>query len=314
MRQLTVLPREQAQLLADHLLTLQIETRLDEETAGSTLWVHDEDRLEQAREELAAFVLNPTDARYQSASAQARAIRAKEQQADVNYERRQRSFAGRMRDPNSATTGGLVTILLAIASIAVSLATNFGQKRESPILRACWMVRPTPDGKRWFPDEGLRVITHEGEVWRLVTPIFVHLDGMHLLFNMLALISLGGPIERRIGSGAFLGMVFLIAVPSNLAQYFFQFGLNVPGGFSFDPTPLFGGMSGVIYGLFGFLWVRSWKAEIPEAVLSQQSVFIMLMWLVLCMTGAVGPIANTAHVVGLLIGMAIAWLANRYGE
>jgi GlpG protein len=37
-----------------------------------------------------------------------------------------------------------------------------------------------------------------------------------------------------------------------------------------------------------------------------QTVWIMLGWLVLCMTGLVGPIGNAAHVAGLLVGMAAA--------
>ena len=34
---------------------------------------------------------------------------------------------------------------------------------------------------------------------------------------------------------------------------------------------------------------------------------IMIAWLFLCMTGLVGPVANTAHVVGLVVGAAIAY-------
>ena len=75
-------------------------------------------------------------------------------------------------------------------------------------------------------------------------------------------------------------------------------------------APAFGGMSGVVYGLFGYVWIKSTFCPEPGFATSQGTVIILLGWLFLCMTGAIGPIANIAHVVGLVVGMAVAYVPS----
>src|SRR5262249_59186858 len=97
-----------------------------------------------------------------------------------------------------------------------------------------------------------------GELWRVVTPAFIHISEWHLLFNMLCLIWLGTQLERRYGTGRFALLVLLMAVPSHLCQYFFP-AVSLEGWRPVvaQPMPLFGGMSGVLYGLFGFVWMKA---------------------------------------------------------
>ena len=64
-----------------------------------------------------------------------------------------------------------------------------------------------------------------------------------------------------------------------------------------------GGMSGVIYGPAGYVWMRGRNDPASGVGLDPQSWTIMLIWLVLCLAGFMGRIANTAHVAGLLIGL-----------
>ena len=66
-------------------------------------------------------------------------------------------------------------------------------------------------------------------------------------------------------------------------------------------------MSGVVYGLFGYVWIRGRIATYEPLRLHPQTTVIMLAWLVLCMTGVIGPIANTAHLAGLLCGVIVAY-------
>ena len=131
-----------------------------------------------------------------------------------------------------------------------------------------------------------------GQVWRLVTPAFLHFGPVHLICNLLWLMTLGRPLETLFGRIRYSLLVVVIAVASNIAEALAD-GVN------------FGGMSGVIYGLFGFVVVFARILPTRGLQLDPRTIRYMLIWLVLCFTGMLGPIANAAHVTGLLTGGAI---------
>jgi len=152
-------------------------------------------------------------------------------------------------------------------------------------------------------------LTSEGEYWRLVTPVFLHFSWLHIVFNSLWLWELGSRIERLLGSVVMLLLALAIAAISNGAQFWFT-----------GPS-LFGGMSGVVYGMLGFCWVAAsvqpgWPLQPARPVL-----LLMLGWLLLCLFGVVellgfGAIANAAHVAGLIAGAgfgAVFGLLSRTG-
>jgi len=74
--------------------------------------------------------------------------------------------------------------------------------------------------------------------------------------------------------------------------------------------PNFGGMSGVVYGLLGYIWIRGKLDPGSGLFLHRETVIMMIVWFFLCFTGWVGDIANGAHAGGLLIGMACGWLSS----
>lgn len=137
-----------------------------------------------------------------------------------------------------------------------------------------------------------------GQYWRLVTPVFLHFGWMHIVFNSLWLWELGSKVERVMGSFNMLLLFLVIALVSNACQ------------FAFGGPGLFGGMSGVVYGLLGFAWVAPllqprWQIQPAPAIM-----LFMVGWLVVCMAGLVevlgfGAIANAAHLGGLLCGAAL---------
>ena len=137
--------------------------------------------------------------------------------------------------------------------------------------------------------------------WRLVTPIFLHFGIIHFVFNALWLALLGAKVERYAGHMQCLILILCIAVFSNVGQYLWSGSVR------------FGGMSGVIYGLLGYLWVHHWLAPNYHLFLPKELVGFMLLWLVICMSGvldyALGiSVANAAHFVGLLTGMFLGFV------
>src|SRR4029079_18280365 len=121
---------------------------------------------------------------------------------------------------------------------------------------------------------------------------------IHLLFNMGWLTALGSMIEVRRSTLTLAALVLVVAVLSNLSEYAYMDRY-------LEKYYLFGGMSGVVYGLFGYVWMKSLYHPELGMNLHPSSVNIMLIWLVLCMTGALGPIANAAHTGGLVTGIVL---------
>jgi len=179
-----------------------------------------------------------------------------------------------------------VTLVLIALSVIVTLLSLFGSKWQ--------VIHPLMfSGQR----TGMREIL-SGQVWRLVTPIFVHFGPLHILFNMLWLFDLGSGIEYRQRSARLAWLVGLIGITSNLAQYLWS-------------GPNFGGMSGVVYGLLGYVWVLGKLNPRSGLILHPHIVVMMLVWFVICWSGLVGPIANMAHTAGLVGGMFLGWLFSR---
>lgn len=136
------------------------------------------------------------------------------------------------------------------------------------------------------------------EYWRLITPIFLHFSLLHIAFNMLWLWDLGGRIERVQGTWRLLGIVLLIGAGSNIAQAVFA------------GKSIFGGMSGVIYGLLSYSWAWGALRRDPALHVPTPVVVVMVAWLLICMVGftellGVGGVANAAHMGGLVLGLVL---------
>jgi GlpG protein len=295
MRQIgTLADGDAARRLADYLLTLNIQTRLDQQPEGWLVWVCDEDRVPQAREEFAHFEHNPADARFAGAVSTAREIRLREVEEDEDYNQRQTEFRERMTEPTLGPR--FATVLLIVTAVVVSWITNFGQQPESSYLQYLW-IASNPSSQLWQ-------IAH-GEVWRLFTPIFIHLSVPHLLFNCLAVYYLAGQVERLQGSPRLIWLVFLFAVGSNVAQFYLGHPFDPQRGFVWARSPYFGGLSGVAYGLFGYVWMKSRLEPQLGFRMTALTVIIMVGWLLACFTPLMGPVANAAHAAGLALGLTI---------
>jgi GlpG protein len=143
------------------------------------------------------------------------------------------------------------------------------------------------------PETGFLYEILHGQLWRLITPIFIHLSILHILFNMLWFKDLGYLIEFKFGRKDLLTLIGISGVLSNLLQYCIS-------------GPQFGGMSGVLYAMLGYVWVYKKIHDEFDYALPARDITIMVGWLLMCLTGLLGPIANGAHAGGLFVGMLYA--------
>jgi GlpG protein len=269
-----------ARAFGDFLFVQGIQNQVEfEKDHGWAVWINDEDKIEQAASLLQGFRQNPSDQRYANQAKAAAEKRAEEEQKNEVF--RKRIVEGnKVFRPVVGYGLGAVSLVLIFISIGVFILSKFGKEPEA--VASLFILDPL------VRRGGLFEILH-GQVWRLFTPMFIHFDILHILFNMLWLRDLGSMIEARQRSGFFILLVLTLAAVSNLAQYF------VAG-------PIFGGMSGVVYGLLGYVWMRAKFDPSSGYFVHPTTMTIMLIWLVVCYTKLLGPVANTAHTAGLILG------------
>jgi GlpG protein len=268
-----------AKAFADVLCARNIGTEVSEKRAGGfAVWVLEEGDLEASRAAWAAFDADPSSPEV-AAAAGCRDAKRREREA---AERKVRSEVIDVRRNLRVVPSGPATATLALVmvSVGVTLLTTLSKREDLvSILSIGTGSEPSP----------FYLVAH-GQVWRLVTPIFVHYGLLHIFFNMWWLMDLGSVIEHRIGTARFVLLVLVTAVFSNAAQYW------VTG------SPFFGGMSGVLYALFGYLWVRGRFDPVMGLAIRQSTAVVLMLWLVLGFTGSLGNVANIAHLGGLLSG------------
>jgi GlpG protein len=291
----------QARTFHDVLVSHGIGNTAEQEDGGIfSIWVHDDDQNAEAARLFALFRASPDAPEFREATAKAKVIRAQL----VKSEKRRRSTVAdeaRVGYERNFAGGGIITMLLVVLTVAITVYAGFMGSPSADRaaidrlhLSQVPFMRGMPDGMSLFLPE-----VREGEVWRLITPIFLHGNFMHIIFNMMWLAQFGKFIESRFGGAKLLALVLAIGIGSNLAQYVWE------------KNPYFGGMSGVNYGLFGFLWMKGKYGRDQTWQMHPQTVQLMLMWMVLCFTDLLGPVANAAHVGGLAIGALLGICSAR---
>ncbi len=290
MRLIGHLPNESsARTFADYLYVQGIDNLVeDQKEEGWGIWVKDEDRIQSALELLATFRANPADSRYRAQAKGASQLRAEEEKSQAAYRKKQIDRRHLFR-PLRGYGFGPVTFVLIVISVVVAIFSKAGYDLE-PVR---WLFITDFD-TTWNPT--LPEIRH-GEVWRLFTPIFIHFGPLHILFNMLWLRDLGSMIEGRQSSLQLVLLVAGISACSNLAQ-------------CYSIGPDFGGMSGVVYGLFGYIWIRGKFDPGSGLFLHPSTVTMMIVWFFACLVGIIPHVANMAHAAGLVVGMAWGYLSS----
>ena len=140
----------------------------------------------------------------------------------------------------------------------------------------------------------------DGEIWRLITPIFLHFSPAHSIFNALSLWYLGSMVERHSGISRLLLLILVIGLVSNSAQAIVS-----------TEYVLFGGMSGVVFGLLSYVWLAQRLNPACGYNLFQSLFVFMTAYMLLSTLGIFnwltgGDIADTAHIVGYITGLLLA--------
>ena len=289
MRKLAVLEEAQAAVFAAYLAERGIDSESEpvEKTGRRALWILDEDEVANAKALLSRYRSMP-DAEEFSRPALEKAAKKAAPAADKPLPLADApARAPRPRPPMARMPWG--TMALVALAIAATWWTGMGKLiARTAVLQ---MTALPLGGAGWPAAKRLELLPEirQGEIWRLWTPVFLHFDFWHILFNAWWMKDLGSLVEGREGTGKFLGFVAVAGLASNLSQFAWA-------------GACFGGMSGVVYALFGYVWLRGRTEPLYGTWMPPATTGLMLVWLVMGMMGLTGPTANAAHFSGLLVG------------
>jgi rhomboid protease GluP len=139
-----------------------------------------------------------------------------------------------------------------------------------------------------------------GEIWRFITPVFLHGSIPHIFFNMYALLSIGSFLERHFGHKRFVLLYFLGAFSGNV----FSFLLTGEQGYSVGAsTAVFGLVAAEV--VFFYQNRKLFGSQAKQAI--SNAAFIIAINLFIGLTPGID---NWGHVGGLLGGAMFAWFAG----
>ncbi|MHA8111033.1 rhomboid family intramembrane serine protease [Lactobacillaceae bacterium Melli_B4] len=140
-------------------------------------------------------------------------------------------------------------------------------------------------------------LIQDGQIWRLVTPLFIHLSMTHILFNGIAVYYMGTQLEALFGHTRFLLIFFISGIVGNLASFAFNDDISA-------------GASTAIFGLFGaFMMIGEVFWENPYVrQMTKSFVFFIILNLAFDLFSASIDIAG--HLGGLVGGFLSAYFVG----
>ncbi len=142
-------------------------------------------------------------------------------------------------------------------------------------------------------------LIRQGEIWRLITPVFLHGSLLHIGFNMYALFLFGRGLESRYGHGRFLLLYFLAGFAGNVLSFVFTANNSL-------------GASTSIFGLLaaeGVFLLQNRRMLGPRAGRSLMNLLYMA-GINLFMGFTLSGVDNFGHIGGILGGLAFAWFGG----
>jgi rhomboid protease GluP len=201
------------------------------------------------------------------------------------------------------------TIILLIANVFVFLLMWQSSGMGSQVL---WKGFPDPVLAAYGAK--VNALINDGEWWRFVTPMFIHVNLPHLLVNMYSLWMVGPYVERLYGSAKFVVFWVLTGIAGVMSSYL-TVRPSMSGSFlarflfKSQDVPS-AGASGALFGLVGVLFVFGikFRRELPEGFKRAFGTGMLPIILINLFIGYIGRgfIDNAAHVGGLISGAALA--------
>ena len=264
-----------AQALTDYLNTQDVPAKISKQGNVYLVNIARSDDYDKALDIAKEFSQDPNNEKFRLASW--------ESTSDQYFESNQYASGSLLKEIFSSS--GFVTISITLICFGLYTLMAFQDAEKIFALLS-------------FPD----LSTSQGmdiQIWKLLTPIFLHFSVPHLIFNAMWWWVYGGQIEKNQSSVQLALLTVSIGVISNTAQYY-------------TSGPNFGGLSGVVYGVLAYCWVWG-KVRPQDDFLLPNSIFnFMLIWLLIGYTGVLdslmGKMANSAHLGGLLSGLLLGFI------
>ncbi len=191
--------------------------------------------------------------------------------------------------PRPAINFERTPVTLIVAAVAVALQLVFEIRPDLAL----------PYYNDWL---GILPSIWRGQLWRPFTTCLMHGDLLHAAFNVYWLVVFGPALETRFGSYRFLGLVIVLGYVSMMPEY------CIGSYHRHDPVRIVG-LSGIVYGLFGVLYLGRRRHPEFEAVCDSTTSTLLLGWFVFCIVATrVGlmNVANIAHGAGFAFGLLYA--------
>lgn len=261
-----------ADLFVNYMATKGVRIHAKNENQQISLWLEDQHQLDVVEKELNTFLREPFHPRYQAASWQT----GDPKNTGIKY---RPAFSIKNMVQRSGPLTVLVVILCALIFIWQQAVGDY-----DVMLHLAWPY-----------NESLNF-----EVWRYITPAFVHFSLMHIAFNLAMWWYLASQTEQRLGTGKLFVIMLVSALFSNWAQSLFT-------------NSNFGGLSGVVYALIGYVGLTGIYNPKKGIGAPTGLLVFSILWIVAGYMGVLGDsIGNTAHFAGLLIGLLMALWDNRH--
>ncbi len=256
-------------LLYHHDIVAEVR---DSEEGQWEIWVHDEDYLARVQSLLSDFSIHKKSSK-------------KKSNFDVHLrdgaKKRKSAHKKPIQLPSFLHSLEITRCLIGVCGLLFVWSFISQLLNLPPVLSPSWYFRYSAEA-----------IVYYGQIWRLITPIFLHANFFHFAFNMFWIFSLGEMVEADKGRKFFIIFVLCVAFICNILQ-------NMASG------PNFLGISGIVYALAGFIWIKIQLSPGCPYHLSNGSFFLLVIWFFLSASGVMGiGIANTSHGVGLGCGMS----------